>query len=92
MIYFITVEMIKISVILYLFGRIWWLFFVGVVLHQADIWKGNDEDFEGLGNKREIQSVKHIVLNGIVYQFRICFHLHLFQNAGSIGADSLDAQ
>lgn len=37
-------------------------------------------------------SVEHMMLEGVVHQFRIGLHPHLFQNAGPVSADRLDTQ
>jgi hypothetical protein len=36
--------------------------------------------------------VHHAVFDGIGYQFGICFHIHLVEDAGSIGTDCFIAK
>ena len=36
--------------------------------------------------------IDQLILDGIVYQFCVVFHVHFFKNAGTIGADGFDTQ
>jgi hypothetical protein len=36
--------------------------------------------------------IHQLVLDGIMYQFRIVFHVHFFKNARAVGADSFYTQ
>jgi len=86
MTYFFTLIVIKISAVFHFFCRISAYCFVGVGPTQCGKQKGCIQPL-GTQNKKRILSVKHMLLEGIMHQFRIGFHLHLFQNAGPVGAD-----
>ena len=54
-------------------------FFVGIYLTKKEV---RIED-----SKKRRRSIHKVVFNGVMGQFRIVFHVHLFENAGPVGAD-----
>ena len=42
--------------------------------------------------KKVSVDVYHLVFDGIIYQFGICFQIHLGEDAGSIGTDGFVAE
>jgi len=47
---------------------------------------------EGFFDQAKNLLLDHMVLESIMHQFRIGFHLHLLQNAGSVSTDRLHTQ